>query len=119
MRRDLLVTGRRAATAPVALGEQVGLEVNREPGFALRHDARITVMQMSGSFMQERPAGWAYAMQALGLRIAGAQVQGPLFADACDVVPRAQTADPGHAAAGDADTGQPGLHVELHVDGEL
>ncbi len=86
---DLLVRA-EGSNGAVALGEQVGLEVNREPGFALRHDARITVMQMSGSFMQERPAGWAYAMQALGLRIAGAQVQGPLFADACDVVPRAQ-----------------------------
>ncbi len=82
--------GGRESNDAVALGEQVGIDVNRQPGFAVRHDDRITVMQMAGTFMQERPAGWTYAMQALGLKIAGAQVLGPLFQDACDVVPRQQ-----------------------------
>lgn len=73
-----------------ALGEQIGLDVNREPGFALVHGLDVVVLQMSGSFMQDRPAGWAYAMQSFGLRLAGAQVLGPLYPDSCDIIPRAQ-----------------------------
>ncbi len=72
------------------LSEQVESDINREPGFVVRHDRNVVAVEMPGSFMQERPAGWSYSMQALGLAGAGAHVLGPLFPDACDVVPRRQ-----------------------------
>ena len=109
----------------VALPEQVRTEnVNREPGFAVRHQSDLAIAQMTGSFMEERPADWAFRMQALALKTVGATVEGTLFADVCQLVPSGDlqtllTLDPATITPEDADRGSlRRCRLRAQVDGQ-
>jgi hypothetical protein len=91
----------------VKLPEQIAAaNVNREPGFAVRHGDRIVVAQMSGSFMADRPAGWDTAIQTLALRLAGTRVLGPMFPPAVQSGAARRAANADDAEPGDRDHGQ-------------
>jgi hypothetical protein len=65
--------------------------INLMPGFAVTHANNFVVIgekDDSSTFFAPHSADWSYKMQVAAFTAAGATVIGPLFADACVVVPQ-------------------------------